>query len=142
MADPNALDRRRFFERLRPRVSRPVGPDASPGEQIDRLPSHDPALVRTLVVDWRADVAASWEDGALVVFTQAGAMLRWELSASESAFLRPLDGQISIGSLHDAVALDDDTLDVFAARIELLTRLLDAGVLRVVRAEPAPAGRG
>jgi hypothetical protein len=139
MADQNAFDRRRFFQRFRLRVSSPDVPGgASVRPRIDRLPSDDPAVVRPLVVDWRSDVAPSWEDGALEVYTQAGAIFRWELSTVENAFLRGIDGQRSIGSLHDAV--DPDAPGVPAGRIALLTALLEAGVLRVVRSEPAPAG--
>lgn len=141
MSHQNAPDRRQFFERFRLRLS---GPDeranANRRLRIDHLPSDDPAIVRRVVVDWHADVAPSWEDGALVVFTQAGAMFRWDLSVAEIAFLRPIDGQHSIGSLHDAAVEAPATADTFAARVTLLTRLLDAGVLRIVRDEPARAG--
>ena len=142
MADQSAFDRRQFFQRLRPRLDSPDGSgDASLYLPIGRLPSEDPAVVRRLVVDWRADVATSWEDDALVVFTQAGAMFRWDLSTAEIAFLRPIDGRLSIGSLHDAVAVENPaTADAFAARVQLLSALLDASVLRVVRDQPASAG--
>jgi hypothetical protein len=142
MADQNTFDRRRFFQRLRPHASNPRQlDDASLHRHVDRLPSDDPAVVRPLVVDWRSDVAASWEDGALEVYTQAGAVFRWDLSAAEIAFLRCINGQRSVGSLYDAAAVERPAAgDGLAARITLLTTLFDAGVLRVVRAEPAPAG--
>ena len=136
------FDRRRFFERFRLRVSSPdqLG-DASRRLGIEHLPSRDPAVVRLLIVDWRSDVATSWEDGALVVYTQAGAMFRWELSTAELAFLRPINGQLSIGSLHDAVAVERIApIDVFEDRIKLLTTLLEAKVVEVVRNGSARAG--
>ena len=142
MAEQNAFDRRRFFERFRLRVSSPDGPgDASLRPRIDRLPSEDPAAVRLAVLAWPSDVATSWEDSALEVYTQAGAMFRWDLSPAEMAFLRPINGQLSIGSLYDAVALESPApVDAFAARIALLTELLEAGVLRIVRDQPGPVG--
>lgn len=139
MADQHAFDRRRFFQRLRPRTASPDAPgDTALRQPIDRLPSHDPAVVRLLVVDWHADVATSWEDAALEVYTQAGAMFRWELSTAEIAFLRAIDGQRSIGSLHDAVAIEHPpAIDEFAARITLLTALCEARVLRIAHDEAA-----
>jgi hypothetical protein len=139
MADQNGVDRRQFFQRLRPRA--PGRELAAANVRIDRLPSSDPAIVRPLVIDWRFDVATSWEDGALVAYTQAGAMFRWDLSTAEIAFLRSIDGQRSIGSLHDAVAVEHPGAhDALAARLTLLTELLDANILYIVRDAPAPAG--
>ena len=137
MADQDAIDRRRFFQRLQPRRASPDQlDDASVRLRVDHLPSSDPAVVRPLVVDWRSDVAPSWEDGALVVYTQAGALFRWDLSTAEIAVLRCINGQLSIGSLHDATVMERPApIDEFAARIELLTALLEARVLRIVRDE-------
>jgi hypothetical protein len=50
-----------------------------------------------------------------------------------------VNGQLSTGSLHDAGGVEPPaTMEVFAARITLLTGLLEAGVLRIVRDGPAP----